>query len=85
MSLESFEIDRNKQEQDEQNMELQWKAFKPDAVARVKECFNEDGDLVDLVNTLDLEYDEDESLSNTQINEIVFEAVGQLLYEEGRL
>jgi len=70
---ERHDNERTKIEQDEQNAQYQWEAFKPDATDRVSECFENDGDLVDLINTLDLEYDELESLSNKQINEIVLD------------
>lgn len=75
MSLQPHELDLIRREQDEQNLEIQFEAFKPDAVFRVKECFKNNGDLVDLINDLDMEYDSYESLSNSQINEIVLEAI----------
>ena len=57
---------------------MRWEAFKPDAVFRVKECFEKNGDLRDLLNELDLSYDEYDSLSDSEINEIVTEAVRSL-------
>ena len=61
----------DKQYQDEKNAELKWNAFKNDAVQRVEECLENNGDLVDLLNRLDLEWDQYESLSNEQIIYIV--------------
>ena len=69
--MESHEIDHNKKEQEELNAHYQYEAFKPDSIDRISECFENNGDLVDLINTIDLEYDEYESLTNEQINEIV--------------
>lgn len=65
----------DKQYQDEKNYELKWTSFKTDAIKRVKDCFENNGDLVDLINELDLEFDDYDNLSNEQINEIVLEAV----------
>ena len=61
----------DKQYQDEKNYELKWSSFKNDAVKRVEECLENNGDLVDLLNRLDLEWDQYESLSNEQIIYIV--------------
>jgi len=68
-------LEREKEEQLEANAQLQWEAFSPDAVERVQECFEKKGDLVDLINTLDIEYDKVDSLSNEQINEIVLAGI----------
>ena len=65
---------KEEKEQDELNIKYQWEAFKPYCIERVKECLSTKGDLVDLINTLDLEYDPCDSLENDQINEIVYEA-----------
>lgn len=46
-------------------------SFKKDAVQRVEDCLENNGDLVDLINTLDLEYSASDSLLNEQICEIV--------------
>jgi len=71
--LQSHEIDYNKKEQVERNRELQYQAFKYDAVSRITRCFEGNGDLVDLINDLDLEFDDYDSLTNSEINEIVIE------------
>jgi len=85
MSLQPHEVALSHKEQDELNAEIAYEAFKPDAIERVKECLDNDGDLMDLINTLDLEYDEYENLSNEQINEIVFSATSSILIEKGLL
>jgi len=71
---DQFERYMDKQFQDEKAYELNWTSFKHDAVSRVSECLENNGDLVDLLNTLDLEFDKYDSLSNSQICEIVLEA-----------
>lgn len=75
MSLQPHEIELNKIERDAGEEALAYIAFRKEAVARVKECFLHDGDLIDLLNTLDLEYSDEVSLVNWQINDIVNIAV----------
>ena len=65
----------DKQYQDEKNEQIKWESFRSDATSRVEQCFSEDGDLIDLINTLDLEYDNNDSLSHSQINEIIIESL----------
>jgi len=68
----------DKQYQDEKEYELKWNSFKSDAVNRVEECLGNNGDLVDLINDLDLEFDDYDSLTNEQINEIVLSATKRI-------
>lgn len=64
---------------EEKNAQLRWDSFYPDAVAQVKECLEKDGDLMDLINELDLNYDEYDNLENSEINDIVINAVKQIM------
>ncbi len=54
---------------------LRWEAFRPDAVAQIKECLEKGGDLRDLLNDLDIHYDEYDSLTDKEVNEFVIQAV----------
>ena len=83
--MQQHEIDTEKIEQDEKNDEIAFEAFKSDAINRMKDCFNNNGDLVDLINTLDMEFDGYDSLPNEQINEIVLSATSSILIEKGLL
>lgn len=86
MSLQPHEIELSRREQDERNAEIEYSAFKLDAIYRAKFCLKTEGDLVDLINELDLEWMEDDdhsNLSNVQINEIVMTAA-RWLTEESR-
>lgn len=76
MSLQPHEIELNNIERAEFNASIKYEAFKKEAIEIVRECLLSRGDLVDTLNTLDLEFDEYESLSNDQINEIVLAAAG---------
>lgn len=73
--LERHELEDQHREQQDYEQTLRWEAFRPDAVAQIKECLEKDGDLVDLINDLDLNYDECDSLTNSEINKLVIEAV----------
>lgn len=73
--VERHEIEDLRREKEEQEKVEKWNAFFPEAVARIKECLENDGDLVDEINTLDLEYDDVDNLENKDINETVINAV----------
>jgi len=68
---------RNEERLREANETIRWEAFYPDAVDLVEACLKNDGDLVDLLNTLDLMFDEYDSLTNEEVNKIVIEAAGR--------
>ena len=57
---------------------MRWESFKADAVYQVKECLGKGEDLVDLINELDFQFDDYDSLSNAEINDIVIEAVEKM-------
>lgn len=73
--LERHELEDLHREKQDYEQTLRWEAFKPDAIAQIKECLEKDGDLLDLINDLDLHYDEYDSLTNKDINQLVIEAV----------
>ncbi len=73
--MERHEIEMNKREQDEANRNIAWTSFREYAVDMVADCLKEDGDLLDLINDLDLEYDQYDSLENKDINAIICDAV----------
>ena len=73
--MERHELEDINREAKDIEHTLRWEAFRPDAIFQVKECLENNGDLVDLLNELDLNYDEYDSLTNSEINEIVTKAV----------
>ena len=73
--MERHEIEDQHREAKDYEATLRWEAFRPDAVEQIKECLESGGDLRDLINTLDLNYDEYDSLTNSEINLIIIEAV----------
>lgn len=75
IQLQRHELDDLHTEAQDYEQTLRWNSFKPDAVAQVTECLEKGGDLLDLINNLDLNYDEYDSLTNKEVNEIVIEAV----------
>ena len=75
--LERHEIDRLKEEIEAQNDEDY--LFFENATSRVTECLLNGGDLVDVINDLDIEFSSWINLSNVQINKIVTLAVTDML------
>lgn len=73
--LERHKLEDLHREQQDYEQTLRWNAFRPDAVAQIKECLEKGEDLMDLLNDLDLHYDEYDSLTNKEVNELVIEAV----------
>lgn len=64
----------NQLDREEKNAELRWSSFSKDAIERMRDCLEEDGDVLDLINTLDIEFDSYENLSNSEIVEIILKA-----------
>lgn len=82
MNLERFEVDNLHREKQDFEQTLRWEAFRPDAIYQITECLQKDGDLMDLINDLDLNYDEYDSLTNAEINSLVTEAVKLVIAEK---
>ena len=73
--MQPHELEDIKREAQDIEQTMKWEAFRPDAVEQIAECIRKDGDLIDLINELDLYYDEYYSLINEEINTLVVEAV----------
>jgi len=73
--MERHEIEDIRREAQDIEQTMKWEAFRPNAVEMIAECLRNDGDLVDLINDLDLNYDEYNSLTNSDINTLVIDAV----------
>ena len=82
--IDTYALELNKRDQDEWNRHIAWIDFREDAVAQVKECIEKDGDLRDLINTLDLNFDEYDSLKDSEINGIVYDAVKHIMVDRGQ-
>lgn len=73
--IERHEIEDKKREEQDTEQTLRWEAFYPDAIEQIRECFKNNGDIVYLINYLDLHFDDYDSLSNEDINFLVCSAV----------
>lgn len=79
MSLQPHELELSRREQDEINYNLALEAFEPDAIDRIVDCLKNKEDLIDLLNTLDLEYDRYESLPNDVISRMIINAARRIV------
>lgn len=73
--MERHELQDIHREAQDIQQTMRWEAFRSDSVYQITDCLEKGEDLVDLLNDLDLHFDEYDSLTNEQVNTLVIEAV----------